>query len=177
MIRHRFSAEDFHKMAEAGILGEDDRVELIRGEVVELSPIGKRHAYVLNTLVDLLSPLRSNAVLSVQNPLVLFPDTEVYPDLVLLRPPRTQYRDRLPEAKDVLLVVEVAETSLDHDLKVKLPLYAKAGIPEVWVVDLVREKVHVFRKPQGEGYGEAQALEDGELEALGLKVPVKEVLP
>ncbi len=177
MIRHRFSAEDFHKMAEAGILGEDDRVELLRGEVVELSPVGKRHAYVVNTLVDLLSPLRDRAVLSVQNPLGLFPDTEVYPDLALLRPPRTRYRDRLPEAKDVLLVVEVAETSLDHDLKVKLPLYAKAGIPEVWVVDLVREKVHVFRKPQGEGYGEAQALEDGELEALGLKVPVKEVLP
>lgn len=177
MIRHRFNAEDFHRMAEAGILGEDDRVELLRGEVVELSPVGKRHAYVVNTLVDLLSPLRDRAVLSVQNPLALFPDTEVYPDLALLRPPRTRYRDRLPEAKDALLVVEVAETSLDHDLQVKLPLYAKAGIPEVWVVDLVRERVHVFRKPQGEGYGEREALEDGELSALGLKVPVKEVLP
>jgi Uma2 family endonuclease len=177
MIRHRFSAEDFHRMAEAGILSEDDRVELIRGEVVELSPIGKRHAYVLNTLVDLLSALRDQGVLSVQNPLVLFPDTEVYPDLALLQPPRTRYRNRLPEAKDALLVVEVAETSLDHDLKVKLPLYAQAGIPEVLVVDLVREKVHVFRKPQGAGYGEAQALEEGELEVLGLKVPVKEVLP
>lgn len=177
MIRHRFSAEDFHRMAEAGILGEDDRVELIRGEVVELSPLGKRHAYVLNALVGLLSPLRDQAVLSVQNPLVLFPDTEVYPDLALLKPPRTRYRDRLPEAKDALLVMEVAETSLDHDLKVKLPLYAQAGIPEVFVVELVREKVHVFRKPQGEGYGEAQALEGGELSVLGLKVPVKEVLP
>ena len=109
-------------MAEAGILGEDDRVELLRGEVVELSPVGKRHAYVVNTLVDLLSPLRDRAVLLVQNPLGLSPDTEVYPDLALLQPPRTRYRDRLPEAKDALLVVEVAETSLDHDLKVKLPL-------------------------------------------------------
>lgn len=142
MIRHRFSAEDFHRMAEAGILGEDHRVELIREEVVELS---------------------------VQNPLVLFPDTEVSPDLALFKPPRTRSRDRLPEAKDALLVGEVAETSLDHGLKVKLPLYARAGIPEVFGVDLVREKVHVFRKPQGEGYGE--------LSVLGLKVPVKEVLP
>jgi Uma2 family endonuclease len=116
-------------------------------------------------------------VLSVRNPLVLFPETEVYPDLALLQPPRTRYRNRLPEAKDALLVVEVAKTSLDHDLKVKLPLYAQAGIPEVLVVDLVRDRVHVFRKPQGAGYQEAQALEEGELEVLGLKVPVKEVLP
>ena len=85
MIRHRFSAEDFHRMAEAGILGEDDRVELIRGEVVELSPIGKRHAYVLNALVDLLAPLRGKALLSVQNPPLLSPDPEVYPDLALLQ--------------------------------------------------------------------------------------------
>ena len=177
MIRHRFSVEDFHRMAEAGILSEDDRVELVRGEVVELSPFGKRHAYVLNTLVDLLSALRDQGVLSVQNPLVLFPDTEVYPDLALLQPPRTRYRDRLPEAKDALLVVEVADTSLDHDLEVKLPLYAKASVPEVWVVDLVRDRVHVFRKPQGEAYQEARVLEDGELEVLSLKVPVKEVLP
>ncbi|WP_022798231.1 Uma2 family endonuclease [Thermus islandicus] len=139
MIRHRFSAEDFHRMAEAGILGEDHRVELIREEVVELS---------------------------VQNPLVLFPGTEVSPDLALLKLSRTRHRDRLPEAKDALLVVEVADTSLRYDLEVKLPLYAQAGISEVFGVDLVREKVHVFRKPQG-----------GELSVLGLKGPVKEVLP
>ncbi len=164
-------------MAEAGILPEDARVELVRGEILEMSPIGKRHAYVLNTLVDLLSPLRGRAVLSVQNPLVLPPDTEVYPDLALLRPPRTAYRDRLPEAQDALLVVEVGETSLDYDLNVKVPLYAQAGVPEVWVVDLVRDRVHVFRKPAGGGYGERQTLEEDELEVLGLKIPVKEVLP
>ncbi len=164
-------------MAEVGLLGEDDRVELIRGEVVELSPIGKRHAYALNTLVDLLSPLRGQAVLSVQNPLELFPDTEVYPDLALLQPPRSRYRDRLPEGKDALLVVEVAETSLSYDLEVKLPLYAKAGIPEVWIVDLVREKVHVFRKPQGEGYGEGETLGPGlKLAFLDVEIPTEELL-
>ncbi|MFN4231636.1 Uma2 family endonuclease, partial [Thermus sp.] len=78
---------------------------------------------------------------------------------------------------DVLLLVEVAETSLDYDLNVKTPLYAKAGVPEVWVVDLVRDRVHRFRKPTGEGYGQGETLEEGELEVLGLKVPVKEVLP
>ncbi len=136
MTRHRFSVEDFHRMVEAGILSEDDRVELLEGEVVELSPVGKRHAYAVNALVDLLSPLRERAVLSVQNPLRLRGNTEVYPDLALLMPPRSRYRDRLPEGEDALLVIEVAESSLDYDLKVKLPLYAKAGVPEVWVVDL-----------------------------------------
>jgi Uma2 family endonuclease len=179
MIRHRFSAEDFHRMAEAGILSEDDRVELIRGEVVEMSPVGKRHMAALKRLLNALFPLQQakKVLIQVQDPLRLFPDTEPQPDLVLLSYREDFYRERVPEAKDALLVVEVAETSLDHDLKVKLPLYAQAGIPEVWVVDLVREKVHVFRKPQGAGYQEAQALEEGELEVLGLKVPVKEVLP
>ena len=177
MIRHRFSAEDFHRMAEAGILGEDDRVELIRGEVVELSPIGKRHAYVLNALVDLLAPLRGKALLSVQNPLLLSPDTEVYPDLALLQPPRTRYRDRLPEAKDALLVVEVADTSLRYDLQVKLHLYAQAGVPEVWVVDLEGKRVLVHRKPEGGGYREAEALGPGaRLSFHGVEIPAEELL-
>ncbi|WP_448377597.1 Uma2 family endonuclease, partial [Fervidobacterium sp.] len=152
MIRHRFSVEDFHRMAEAGILSEDDRVELIRGEVVELSPVGKRHMAALKRLMDALFPLQQErrALLQVQDPLRLSPDTEPQPDLALLAYRDDFYRDRVPEAQDALLVVEVAETSLDHDLEVKLPLYAKAGVPEVWVVDLVRDRVHVFRKPQGE---------------------------
>ncbi|WP_114312648.1 Uma2 family endonuclease [Thermus caldifontis] len=177
MTRYLFSLEDFHRMAEAGILPEDARVELLEGEIVTMSPVGKKHAYALNTLVDLLAPLVGKAVLSVQNPLVLGPTTEVYPDLVLLTPPRTRYRNRLPEGPDALLVVEVAETSLEHDLGVKVPLYAKAGVPEVWVVDLARNRVHVFRKPTGEGFGHQEVLEEGELEILGLKVPVREVLP
>lgn len=177
MLRYRFTAEEFHRMAEAGILPEDARVELVEGEIVTMSPIGKKHAYALNTLVDLFSPLVGKAVLSVQNPLELGPATEVYPDLALLKPPRTRYRERLPQGEDVLLLVEVADTSLEYDLKVKLPLYAKAGIPEVWVVDLVRDQVHVFRQPTGEGYGQREILEEGELEILGLKIPVREVLP
>ena len=179
MLRHRFSAEDFHRMAEAGILSEDDRVELIRGEVVELSPVGKRHMAALKRLMDALFPLQleRRALLQVQDPLRLSPDTEPQPDLVLLAYREDFYRDRMPEGQDALLVVEVADTSLNHDLEVKLPLYAQAGVPQVWVVDLVRDRVHVFRKPQGAGYQEAQALEEGELEVLGLKVPVKEVLP
>ncbi|RTH24166.1 hypothetical protein CSW38_09350 [Thermus scotoductus] len=89
------------------------------------------------------------------------PEREPQPDLTLLKYRENFYREEVPEGEDALLVIEVADTSLDYDLTVKLPLYAKAGIPEVWVVDLVREKVHVFRKPQGEGYGEGEALGHG----------------
>ena len=164
MIRHRFSAEDFHRMAEAGILGEDDRVELIRGEVVELSPVGKRHMAALKRLMNALFPLQQakKALLQVQDPLRLFPDTEPQPDLALLAYRDDFYRERVPEAKDALLVVEVAETSLDHDLQVKLPLYAQAGIPEVWVVDLVEGRVHRFLDPSPGGYREHHVLGPGD---------------
>lgn len=166
-------------MAEAGILPEDARVELVEGEIITMSPVGKRHMAAVKRLMDLLFPLQQarKALLQVQDPLRLSPESEPQPDLTLLSYRENFYRDKVPEAEDALLVIEVADTSLDYDLTVKLPLYAKAGIPEVWVVDLVRDRVHVFRKPQGEGYGEAQALEEGELSVLGLKVPVKEVLP
>ncbi len=164
-------------MGEAGILPEDARVELVQGEVLEMSPVGKRHVYALNALLDLLAPLRGQVVLSVQNPLVLEPETEVYPDLVLLRPPREAYRNRLPEGKDALLVIEVAESSLDYDLRVKVPLYAQAGVPEVWVLDLTRDRLHRFSEPQGGAYRYHQTLEEGMLEVLGLSFPLQEVLP
>ncbi|GAA6754792.1 MAG: Uma2 family endonuclease [Thermus sp.] len=177
MVRHRFSAEDFHRMGEAGILPEDARVELVQGEVLEMSPVGKRHVYALNALLDLLAPLRGQVVLSVQNPLVLEPETEVYPDLVLLRPPREAYRNRLLEGKDALLVIEVAESSLDYDLRVKVPLYAQAGVPEVWAVDLARDRLQRFLEPQGGAYLRQEVLEEGLVEVFGLSFPLKEVLP
>ncbi|MFD3005024.1 Uma2 family endonuclease [Thermus tengchongensis] len=179
MLRHRFTAEDFHRMHEAGILPEDARVELVRGEIFTMSPVGKRHMAAVKRLMDLLFPLQQarKALLQVQDPLRLSPENEPQPDLALLAYREDFYRDKVPEARDALLVVEVADTSLDYDLNVKVPLYARAGVPEVWVVDLARDRVHVFRRPAGEGYGEREALEEGELEVLGLKVPVKEVLP
>lgn len=166
-------------MAEAGILPEDARVELVEGEIVTMSPVGKRHMAAVKRLMDLLFPLQQarKALLQVQDPLRLSPESEPQPDLTLLSYRENFYRDKVPEAEDALLVIEVADTSLDYDLTVKLPLYAKAGIPEVWVVDLVRDRVHVFRQPTGEGYGQREILEESELEILGLKIPVREVLP
>jgi Uma2 family endonuclease len=153
MIRHRFSAEDFHRMAEAGILSEDDRVELIRGEVVELSPVGKRHMAALKRLLNALFPLQQakKVLIQVQDPLRLFPDTEPQPDLVLLSYREDFYRVRVPEAKDALLVVEVAETSLDHDLKVKLPSTPKPGYRRFGWWTWCGTGCTSFASPKGQG--------------------------
>ncbi|WP_234553660.1 Uma2 family endonuclease [Thermus caliditerrae] len=152
----RFSAEEYHRLAQAGVLQEDEPVELIRGEILEMSPIGSRHAAVVNRLARFfIRALEDEALVSVQNPLRLGPDSEPQPDLALLRPKEDDYATRLPQEQDVLLLVEVAEASLAYDLEVKLPLYASHGIPEVWVVDLGQGRVRVFRNPKGRAYRES----------------------
>ncbi|WP_243027155.1 Uma2 family endonuclease [Thermus albus] len=179
MLRYRFSAEDFHRMAEAGILPEDARVELLEGEIVNMSPVGKRHMAAVKRLLDLLFPLQQarKALLQVQDPLRLSQESELQPDLVLLAYREDFYRDRIPEAQDALLLVEVAETSLPYDLGVKVPLYAKAGVPEVWVVDLEGGRVLVHRGPGEGGYKEVRTLGAGEtLAFMGVEIPAEELL-
>lgn len=152
VTRHRFTADEYHKMGETGIFHEDDRVELVEGEIVEMTPIGWRHAETVNRLTDMLADFRRTGgyTLSVQNPIVLGLHDEPQPDLALLRADRD--RARLPHAGDVLLVVEVAGTSLRYDREIKLPLYARAGIPEAWLVDLQNAVVEVHTEPSTEGY-------------------------
>ncbi|MCX7850112.1 Uma2 family endonuclease [Thermus sp.] len=177
MTRHRISLEEFHRMVEAGVFPEDLRLELVEGELLEMSPIGKRHAAKVARLTALFAPLvPEKAILFVQSPLAVG-GSELYPDLALLRPREDFYEAELPRARDALLVVEVADTPLDHDLGVKLPLYARAGVAEVWVVDLGGQRVLVHREPQGEGYGQVAVLGPGEaLEALEQKVAVEALL-
>ena len=140
-------------MAEVGILREDDRVELIRGEIVEMSPPGRHHRAFVNNLNRLLSRrLPEQTVLSVQNPLALSDDTEPQPDLAVLRGRDVSYKDREAWAEDALLVIEVAESSVAYDRSTKLRLYAEAGIPEYWVVDCAAETVEVHRGPGPQGY-------------------------
>ena len=148
--RHRFTVEEYHKMGAAGIFGEDDRVELIDGEVVKMAPIGWRHAWCVNTLNMLLARLaQSRYVVSVQNPLVISEHGEPQPDLVLLG---TLPPGRLPAPEDVLLVVEVSDTTLTYDKSIKLPRYAEAGIAEAWLVDLDSETIEVHSDPGPGGY-------------------------
>lgn len=148
--RHRFTADEFDRL---GVFGEDDRVELLDGEVVDMAPIGARHAASVGFLTNSLPvQLDGEAVVWVQNPVRLSGVTEPLPDVALLRPPRTRYASAKPTAADVLLVIEVADSSADHDRDRKGALYATAGIPEYWVVDLAAEVVLVLTDPVGGAY-------------------------
>ena len=152
--RHKLNVDDYHRMAEAGILGEDDRVELINGELIDMAPIGQGHAGIVNGLTRVfVMTCGERAVVSVQNPLRLDGLNEPQPDVVVLRPRDDFYqRGAPPGPADVLLLVEVADSSLRYDRAVKLPLYARAGIGEVWIVDLRRRVVDVHRTPAEDGY-------------------------
>ena len=151
--RRRFTRAEYRRMAEVGILGEDDRVELVRGEIVEMSPPGRRHiAFVDNLTQRLVLRLAGRAIVSVQNPVVLAEDSEPQPDLAVRRLRPVPYKEREAHAGDVLLLIEVAESSLAYDRSTKLRLYAEAGIPEYWVVDCTAEVVEVYRTADPEGY-------------------------
>ncbi len=163
VVRHRFSVEDYERMGRAGILGEDDRVELIDGEIVDMAPIGPSHQGCVDFLTGLFwQHLRGRAVIRTQGPLRLGEHSQPQPDVLLLRWRDDHYRRAHPTAGDVLLLVEVAETSADYDRQVKVPLYARHGVGEVWLVDLERGQVEVYRRPGGGGYGEVVVLGRGE---------------
>lgn len=146
------TSAEYHELGRLGVLTEDDRVELIEGEVVPMSPIGSRHAgcstYLLNVLIQ---RLQGRALVTMGNPVLLSEITEPQPDLMLLRPRADCYRARNPVPGDVLAVVEVAETSHAHDRR-KAGLYAAAGIPEMWLLDVRNDRVEIKRKPTPAGY-------------------------
>lgn len=151
--RRLFTVREYYQMAEAGILGEDDRVELVRGEILLMTPIGSRHMACVNTINErLVLGLASRAIVSVQNPVRLSSGSEPQPDLALLRPRTDRYEYAVPGPEDVFLLVEVADTSLAYDQRIKLPLYAEGGIPEVWIADLGTRSVLIARDPSEGAY-------------------------
>jgi len=179
--RRRFTVEEYHRMTEARILTEDDRVELIDGEIVEMTPIGSRHAACVTRLNHLFSAqVGQVALVSVQNPIRLGEHSEPQPDLALLRPRSDFYAQAHPGPGDILLVVEVAEVSAHYDRAIKLPLYAQAGIPEVWLVDLAHDRVEVCRSPEPRGYQEIKQFGRGQrlspLALSELHLPAEAVL-
>src|SRR5919108_6402376 len=146
IARRRFTVEEYHRMAEVGIFQPDERVELIEGEIVKMAPIGPRHAgCVINLNRLFVTRLGDRAVVSPGNPVVIEPRSEPQPDLLLLRPRAVSYSREHATPEDVLLAVEVADTTARFDRIVKARLYARARISEYWLVDVNEASVDVFR--------------------------------
>ncbi|MBI4641602.1 MAG: Uma2 family endonuclease [Candidatus Tectomicrobia bacterium] len=153
VLRHQFTVEQYERMYESGVFTEDDRVELIQGEIIIMAAIGSRHAGCVNRLNELsVTRLSGRAIVTVQNPIRLEPDSEPQPDVVWLRPRADYYSNAHPGPADILLVVEVADTTIDYDRGVKIPLYARSGILEVWLDDLTSDRVEAYWEPSSEGY-------------------------
>ena len=158
-----FSVGDYYRMAEAGILTEDDSVELIEGEVLEMSPIGSRHAACVKRLNTLLNQqVGDGAIVSVQDPIYIDDFSEPQPDVALLRPRADFYAEEHPTSSDVLLVIEVLDTSVELDRNKKLPLYARAGIPEAVIVVLADEIMEVHAEPANGRYERMRVLRRGD---------------
>jgi Uma2 family endonuclease len=153
VARRHLSVSEYHRMGEVGILSEDDRVELIEGELIALAPIGSGHSGTVIGLNHLLvQAVGQRGLVSVQNPVRLDDRTEPEPDFAVLKPRADHYRMATPRSEDVLLLIEVADSSLAYDRLVKRPLYARHGIVEFWIVDLSAEEVEVCRTPAGDDY-------------------------
>lgn len=151
--RRRFTVDEYYRMAETGVLPEEENVELLDGQIYLMSPIGSEHASCVDRLNRLfVLGAGEDAIVRVQNPIRLSDTSEPEPDLALLSPREDDYTTRHPGPADVLLIIEVADSSLDFDQKTKLPLYARAGIPEYWVIALRDNQVHVFHTPEGNQY-------------------------
>lgn len=177
----RFNVTEYYQMAKAGILKPDDRVELIEGRIIEMSSIGSPHAACVSRFVRLLSKsIGDSAILSPQNPVRLDDFSEPVPDIALVKLRDDYYAARHPTPSDVLLLIEVADSSLLKDRNIKVPLYARAEIPEVWVVNLPREMIEVYSDPLHGKYRKCQKFKRGELvksaTVKGLSLKVNEIL-
>ena len=151
--RRLFTVKEYHLMSETGILSETDRVELIEGEIIQMAAIGARHATAVRRLNRLFHRLPENRVIvDVQNPVQLSERTEPQPDVVLLRSRGDDYETAHPVPSEVLLLVEVADSTVDNDRNVKIPIYARSHIQEVWLVNLVENCLEVYRQPTPDGY-------------------------
>jgi len=150
---HRFTIEEYHRLTQTGILHEDDNVELIEGRIVDMTPIGTKHASCVTRLNEIFSErLQRSVIISVQNPIYINEYSEPEPDIAILKRRSDFYSERLPCPDDILLIIEVADTSIEYDKVIKIPLYAKAKVQEVWIINLLDNAIEVYRSPSSEGY-------------------------
>jgi Uma2 family endonuclease len=161
--QHRFSVKEYYRMAETGVLPPDARVELLDGQIIDMSPIGPFHGRVTKFLNQLFSSTSQGRwIVSVQDPAQLDDYSEPEPDLMLLKPSADFYGKRHPQPEDVFLLVEISDTSLEKDQDVKLPAYARSGIAEVWIVNLNDQTIEVYRQPHFTGYSSKTILGAGD---------------
>jgi Uma2 family endonuclease len=163
ITRKKFTAAEYEQIIAAGVLAEDDRVELLEGEIVEMSPIGPSHSGCVVRLTGFLYKLDLDRVMvRVQDPIHLGEYSEPQPDISVVHRRPDYYSGGHPEPEDIVLLIEVAESSLSYDREVKLPLYARSGIPEVWIISLQFQTVDIFRSPVAGHYTETFHLVSGE---------------
>lgn len=178
--RRCFTADEFHRLYERRVLPPDERTELIEGDIIRMAAIGSRHFQCVNTFNSWLVPgVGDRAIVSVQNAVRLSSRSEPQPDLALLHPRDDGYSESLPGPADVLLLIEVSDTTFPFDRKTKLPLYAAAGIPEVWLAQIARKRAYVYRDPREGTYQDIQIVgRDGFLSPLvfpDLRLPVAQL--
>ena len=162
--RYRFSVGDYHRMAELQFFPTGQQIELLNGEIVEMSPINSKHAFAVDQLTEwLVLHLHQHALIRVQNPVFLDEFSEPEPDLTVAKRRKDLFKTAHPRPEDILFLIEIADSSLAKDRTVKLPLYAAAGIPETWLVDLEGECVEVHTEPSANGYGKTQVFRKGEM--------------
>jgi Uma2 family endonuclease len=163
LTKHRFNTSEYYRMAETGVLKAGARVELVDGEIIDMSPIGPFHGGVVNRLNALLNAnAKGRYLVAVQNPLHLDPYSEPQPDLLLLRPATDDYTSRHATPNDAFLLIEVADTSVEYDREKKLPVYGHAGVSEVWIVNLQELLLEVYREPTSTGYQSVMRLREGD---------------
>jgi len=169
--KHRFTVKDYYRMAETGVLPPDARVELLNGEIIDMSPIGPFHGGLVNRLVRIFNKnSKGRWIISAQNPLQLDEHSEPQPDVMLLKPAADDYTSRHPLPEDMFLLIEVSDSTVDCDQREKLPAYGRAGISEVWVVNLNDLTVEVYRESHFDGYGSKTVLRAGS-QAVPLAFP------
>ncbi|MBE9206396.1 Uma2 family endonuclease [Nostoc sp. LEGE 06077] len=163
LLRHKFTVQQYHKMIESGVLTEDDRVQLIRGEIIEMSPIGTKHAACVKCLNKLLSSkLRDRVLIAIQDPVELSDNSQPQPDVALLKPRDDFYAAAHPQPQDIFLLIEVADSTIIYDREEKIPLYAEANIIAVWLVDINEQVVEVYQQPSATEYQDIQKFSGGE---------------
>jgi len=180
IVRRKITVEEYEAMYEAGVFKPDERLELINGEILKVAPMNAPHcAYVANLSRLFIETFGRKATVFTQLPIILNDDSEPEPDITLLKRKEDYYFSGKPSAQDVYAIIEVASTSLLYDRRIKVPLYARVGIPEVWIVNVQARELEVYRTPKGEDYAERQILQPTDKISLlafpDVEIPLSEV--